>query len=405
MMMTKKLSFGLMGLMVTGTAFGGEGLYSVGAQPEDLVPLQWIVGVNTIYDDNATPGSANEESSYAVSPYVGAKLTNITPQTIVDLYAQIGMMYYFDKPSNIDSTSSNSRLNLDIYHDVSERLSINSKNFIAYELEPNYSYGYASSRQNEEHLYWNSDQSVDFNWTPRFTTRTGVAYFGTDYKDSSNLNRQAWSVYNQFRYRLNPQSVLTSTYRYTDSQGDGVSSNSTDQYLLVGLEHRFSPNTIGRFQAGAQLRDVDGGQNSTSPYAQMTLISQVNTQLLVRSYVRYSIEDFDTVQFNGLTLAEYDQRKTLRVGLSSSYQLSPKTQLYGGVDYIPTSFEDGRSIPGSLSVADQDETVVNAYIGFSLKFTETIQGSCSYNYTNSNSDLAGRDYDRNRISVGVSATF
>jgi len=292
-----------------------------------------------------------------------------------------------------------------VFHDVSERISLTTRNFVSYELEPNYAYGYASSRQNEEHLYYNTDNSIDYNWTARFTTRTGVQYYGTDYDESDDLNRQSLSLYNQFRYRVSPQTVGTFTYRYTDTSGDGVASDSTNHYVTVGAEHRFSPNTIGRAEVGAQFRDVDQGDTSTNPYLEMTVISRVNTQFLVRAFARYSVEDFDTVQTDGISLFEYDERYTLRIGTSASYDLSPKLQLFGGVDYIPSSFESGRRITGLGPVPDADEDVLNAYIGFALRITETIEANCSYNYTDSDSDLTGRDYDRSRISLGVSAVF
>ena len=405
--MHQKLTAGFAGLFLTSSAMAGEGLYSVGAQPEEMLPLEWIVGVKAIHDTNAAPGGALDgEDTSSVLPYIGAKLTGITPQTIIDLYAEVGMMYYFDQPATLDDTSINSRVSLDVYHDVSERISLTSRNFISYELEPNYAYGYASSRQNEEHLYWNTDNSIDYNWTERFTTRTGVQYYGTEYDDSDNLNRQAISLYNEFRYRVSPQTVATATYRYTDTEGEGVSSDSTSHYLTIGAEHRFSPNTIGRAKAGVQFRDVDAGGNSTNPYAEATVISRVNSQFLVRAFARYSVEDFDTVQVIGGSFYEYDERLTLRIGTSASYDLTPRLQLYGGVDYIPTSFNDPRLVSGpAVPVSDADEDVLNAYIGFALKITETIEANCSYNYTDSDSDLAGRDYDRSRISLGLSASF
>ncbi len=405
--MHQKLTLGLAGLFLTSPLMAGEGLYSVGAQPEDLLPLEWIVGTKAIYDDNTAPGGALDgEDSSAVLPYIGAKLTHLTPQTIIDLYAEVGMMYYFDKPSGLDDESINSRISLDIFHDVSERITLTTRNFVSYELEPNYSYGYASSRQNEEHLYWSTDNSIDYNWTARFSTRTGIHYYGTEYDESDDLNRQSISLYNQFRYRISPQTRATATYRYTDTEGEGAASNSTNHFITVGAEHRLSPNTIGRAQVGVQIRDVEGGENSANPYVEASLISRVNSQFLVRGFVRYSVEDFDTVQRIGFSTIEYDERLTMRLGASASYDISPKLQLFGGLDYIPTSFESGRVVSGPpISVGTADEDVLNAYIGFALRITETIEASCSYNYTDSDSDLTGRDYDRGRISIGVNAVF
>lgn len=402
------IQIGILSLCASGFAFASDGLYSVGAQPDDTpLPLQWMVGAQLVYDDNVAPNgfAATEEDSMAFSPYVGAKWTSVTPRTIIDLYANVSTMYYFDAPATVDDTSINTRFNFDITHDLSERISVSSRNFVAYELEPNYAYGYASSRQNGEHLYWSTNQSLDYNWTRRFTTRHGIGFSGTDYQDDPNLDRQAYSFFNSLRYRLSPQTVLTAQHRYSDSSGGGVASDSSNHFLTVGAEHRFSPNTIGRIDTGVQLREVDSGDNSTSPYLDMSLNTQVNRQLTVRGFVRYSIEDFDTVQTDGVSVFEYDERSTLRVGVSSSYSVSPKLQVFGGVDYIPTSFESGRLLAGPGPVADADENVLNAYIGLSLRITDNLEANCSFNHTTSDSDFNGRDYDRNRISLGVSAYF
>jgi uncharacterized protein (PEP-CTERM system associated) len=95
----------------------------------------------------------------------------------------------------------------------------------------------------------------------------------------------------------------------------------------------------------------------------------------------------------------------LRFGISGEYSISPTLSVFGGVDYIPTSYNDGRVISGPGPATDQDEDIINAYIGLSMKFNDYLTGSASYNYTHSSSDLPGRDYDRNRVSVGVSAEF
>lgn len=411
MIHSKSLFIGILSLAVGSVCLASDGLYSVGAQDEDTpLPLQWMVGAQLIYDDNVAPnGLGTDEDSMAFSPFVGAKWTSVTPRTIIDLYANISTMYYFDAPSTVDDATINTRLNFNVTHDVSERITLTSRNFVAYELEPNYAYGYASSRQNGEHLFWSTNQGFDYNWTRRFTTRHSVGFSGTDYQDDNNLNREVFTLANSMRYRLSPQTVLTAQHRYTDSTGGGLSSDSSNHFFTVGAEHRFSPNTIGRIDTGVQLRDVENGNSSTAPYLDMSLNTRVNRQLRVSSFLRYSMEDFDTIQGIGLAAAEFDSRKTLRFGARSDYTLSPKVTIFGGVDYIMTSFEDGRSIVFATPVPNADEDVINAYIGFALRITQNLEANASFNHTTADSDFdsdfGGRDYDRNRISLGVNAYF
>jgi hypothetical protein len=405
----KTLKIGICSLLLTG-AVTAEGLYYVGTETLESLPLKWSVGVNLIYDDNVAPSTLRaKESAFSVNPYVGVSFVNVTPQTTWDVYARLGLIYYFDNPQGTEDVHGQSRVGVNLTHRFSERLRFSSRNFISYELEPDYSYAYANTRSIKEYFFWQTDNSLGYRWSERFATYTGFQLSGLDYQDVRDNDRFTWMVYTQGRYQLSPQTVLTAEYRYSQTTGNGVSSDSTNQYLLGGVEHRFSPNTIGILRVGAQFRDVDNGDNSTSPYLEFALNSQINQQFRVRAFARYGLESYDTVQtlfLPAMTRVEYDQRKTLRIGVNGEYALSPMLSIFGGVDYIPSTYEDGRRVDGSVGpVPDSDEDVINAHIGLSVKFNDYLYGSLSYSHTNSSSDLRGRDYDRNRVSVGVRAEF
>lgn len=400
---------GLLGFLAIGSA-SAQGLYYAGTEATESLPLKWMVGTSFIYDDNVNPGYGPEEDSMAVNPYVGLSFVSITPQTTLDVYARLGMVYYFDAPDGMDDMNSQSRAGISFTHRFSERLRFVSSNFISYELEPDYSYGYASSRATGAYFFWQSDNSVGFRWSERVGTYTGLRLSGTNYTDSDapNNDRFTWELYNQFRYQLSPQTVLTTDYRYGVTTGNGYASDSTNQYLLLGAEHRFSPHTVGIIRAGAQFRDVDDGQSQTSPYVEFALNSQLTEAFSVRSFARYGIEDYDTVQSIGGDPVEYSDRRTLRFGLNSEYVISPMLSINGGIDYIPTDFQGGQFVDGvneGDSAPDFSEDVINAYIGLSVRFNDFLTGSVSYNYTDSSSDDDIREYNRNRISVGLSAEF
>lgn len=407
--MKKTFTNGILSLALVSAANAGEGLYAVGIEPEDSIPLAWIAGMDLTYDDNFLASSSNEFETFSVTPYIGASLQSVSPQTLVEIFAKLGMNYYFDTPQGIDDTSSQSRLNLNIRHNFTERLGFTTNNMVAYEMEPNYDYGIASSRESEEHLYFVSDNYVSFRWNDLLSTRTGLELSGLNYQDTDESNRMTITGYHQFRYRLQPLTILTAEYRYSDSSGDGQSSDSTEHYLLVGAEHRVSPNTVGMFKVGVQARDVNDGSDSTSPFAQMSFRTIMNEQFSFSGYARYGIEGYDTVQTSVTGLigipVEYDERETLRLGLTGSYLISQQLSVFGGINYVPTRYAGGRIISSGLGAPDQDEDLINAYIGLSMKFTENLTGTLTYNHTDSTSDMADREYDRNRISLGVNTQF
>ena len=405
-------------------AFGAEGLYYTGTEAQESLPIKWLVGGNLIYDDNVNPtsrgpgagGQSAAESSMAVNPYVGASFVSLAPQTTLDVYSKLGMVYYFDAPDGIDDINSQSRLGVSVIHRFSERVRFVSRNFAAYELEPDYSYGMASSRQSSEFLSWSTDNSLGYRLTERFGTYTGIRLNGSSYDDddSGNLSdRTTWQVYEQLRFQYSPQTVLIGEYRFGETlTRNDLASESTNQYFLIGADHRFSPNTIGTVRTGAQLRDVDRGTNSTSPYLEFALNSQVNRQLRLGAFMRYGMEDDETVldpdSSLGTVYFNYDERSVFRLGMTGTYLLSPDLSLNSGIDLIQSEYDSGRQVsPAGITTGPSlSETTVNAYIGMSVKLTDFLYGNLSYNYSQVVSDVNDyREYDRNRVSVGVSAEF
>jgi hypothetical protein len=82
--------------------------------------------------------------------------------------------------------------------------------------------------------------------------------------------------------------------------------------------------------------------------------------------------------------------------------------VFGGVDYLPTSYQGGESLqtpPYIGNISDLDQNLINANIGLSVQFTEKLTGTLSYNFTNSSSDIQFQDYNRSRINLGLTAEF
>ena len=67
------------------------------------------------------------------------------------------------------------------------------------------------------------------------------------------------------------------------------------------------------------------------------------------------------------------------------------------------AYEDGTT----TTADDVDESLINAFVGFDLQIAENLYLNGSYNFEDLSSDEESgfREYDRNRMSIGVRATF
>ncbi|MGB2265553.1 MAG: hypothetical protein ACPIB0_01805 [Akkermansiaceae bacterium] len=386
----------------------GQGLYDIAPNEEarESSPITWNAGLLYNYDDNVSPTAnlASDDEASSVNAYIGATLVDITPQTTWDVFVRLGGTFYLEQleADGADEIYGQSRLGLNWAHRINERLRLSSRNYFAYELEPDYSYGFSTDRQLDEYFHYQTDNAVGYRWTQHASTYTGFTIRGVDYQGSASGNdRLLYSFYNQFRYRTSEQTVWTADYRYGETESSGTADDSINHFLLLGVEHRFSPQSVIAVKGGMQMRDVDGGADEDSPFMEAAIRTRMNEQLSVRAFTRYSIEDYGT-SFDNFT---YDTNETLRVGISSDYILSPQITLQAGVNLIFMDMQDGRLVPGGAPRADADTDLINLYLGCAYKINDGLFLTGSYNWTDSDSDLPGRTYERNRVSIGLRTEF
>ncbi|MDP0490061.1 MAG: outer membrane beta-barrel protein [Verrucomicrobiota bacterium JB023] len=384
-----------------------QGLYSIAPaddEASDSLPLKWTVGANLGFDDNPTPLSNSDDESLYASAFVQANMVSVSPQTTWDLMARVGGLYYIDglDGSNADDFSPNASLGLNVTHRVSERLRLSSRNLLSFEREPDYSYGLSSDRAVGNYFRYTTDNSVGYRWSERFATITGVVFSGVAYEDLDRSDYNRIQFYNQFRYRATPATVYTAEYRYAMTDHD-TSGDATSHYILGGVEHRISAASAIILRAGAQLSERDGGDSKTQPFVEGVLKSQMTEQLGVQAFVRYSTEDWSrSIRDGSGSVSVYDSNQTLRFGLKASYALNPRLTLFGGANVIFRDYED--EVVGTFG--EGSETLYNLNAGASFQVQDNLFLTGSYNFTTSDSDFGGsREYDRNRVQVGVQATF
>ncbi|MDG2324290.1 MAG: hypothetical protein P8M08_12305 [Akkermansiaceae bacterium] len=400
--MKKQFTVTAVSLICIGSV-SAQSLFDLAPSSDDSepLPLTWTAGAGLGFDDNAVPLVAgSDESSLYGSAYVGASFLSRTPATTTEFFARLGIVHYFDDidagGQNVDQSSSVAGFGLNWTNRISDRLRFVSRNTLNKEREPDYAQGFQGAASGD-YLRWSTDQAVGYRWSERLGTYTGVRYEDVSYDDIDGFDRSTLTLYNDFRYQLSPQTVATFTYRLSEVDG-GVVSDSTNSYFLVGLEHRFSPNTLGVIKGGVQNRDVDGGGDSSNPYFEASVRSQINEQFTIRSYVRYGVEDYA----RSIIGINFEGSETLRLGLTGTYGVSEQLSLNAGVNYVSLGYVD--SIPAGVDV---DEDSLNLSVGFRLELSDTMWLNGSYNFETLSSDFVAvdREYDRNRINLGINTTF
>ena len=386
--------------LATGS-LAAQGIYNVSPNDgvTDSLPLEFTGTVNLGWDDNVTPTvkSNRDDSSSYTSLNAAANYLNIDSQTKIDFNLKLGALYYIDnvESSSASDTYSDSKLLLNVAHNVSERLSFSTRNYVFYGLEPDYNYGTVNDRSNDEYLMFSTDNSMNFKWTDRLGTNTGIRYSQLDNSgDSSRSDRKNLSLYNQFRYVLSQQAVSTVDYRYRMTDvNKGLDSDN--HKVLVGVDYRLNKTATIVAKIGAQYRKVDGRDSETDPTFEIGYMQRVNKMFRVRANLAYDINDYGTSSSG----ANFENNQAFRLSLAGDYQLSQKLYLTGGVNYVANDYYGGR--------AEDEVDVFNISIGATYNILDNLAANVNYNYTDSSDDgdTLSRDYDRNRVQAGLTYTF
>ena len=376
----------------------GQGLLSLG-QDDDFdseLPFTVTLATGVGYDSNSGVNSLTENDSVYYQAGVSVAYSSaLSDQTRVRVGGHFSTIHYADQAPGLEDTYYNSRVTLDFSHAVSPRLKIGNNFYLSYEIEPDYQVGASTVRRTDQYLYGYNNFSVAYAWSQRLSSVTNYIVSGVSYDDGAfDLNdRLSHTFGHQFKYALNRRTAATAEYRFSFTNFDQSAFGDTDShYFLAGVDHSFSPQLAGSIRAGAQLIDYDRGGDRTRPYVEGALNYRAGEDTSFRAYTRLGIENSE--------LLGYEDRYSWRTGLSANHMLTARLSAHGGIHYVHNEFEE--SIFG---LADFSEDLVALNIGLGYQILTNVSLTADYSFVNISSDVPSREYDRNRVSVGLQATF
>ncbi len=393
------LLFGAALSLGIGTQASAQGLMAVQNYSADFKndqPLTFSVTGRGGYDKlnykSNTPG-LDDFASYFIQGGVGMTYADADPTTPWNIGLDLGAIHYLDGIPRYDDTFYNARIAFNIAHQMSERLKFSNNFYLSYEAEPNVANGASTTLYNGQYLYGFNNFNVSYAWSQRFSTTTSYTIDGIAYEDdmvSGLEDRLSHLVAQQFSYAISKQTSLAAEYRYrfTDYRHrDDVDFQS--HFALAGIDHAWSERFSGSFRAGAEFYKSDRAKN-TSPYVETALDYAVARETMVRWFASLG---YDAAEIGG-----FDSRYALRTGLNASHQITRKLGVNTGVAYSYSTFDAG-------AAGDVAEHSVMLSAGVSYQLLENLALDAQYSYSLLTSDDAFREFDRHRVSLGLTASF
>jgi hypothetical protein len=275
-----------------------------------------------------------------------------------------------------------------------------------------------------DNAYWDYEQAgIDVPRGVNGQTLPGFQPIFSSY--SGTLDRLEQSGVIDLRWQLGPQTLglLGYRYRHVEYTGDEVINgtafvpapgatpipvsgdksdvrNYDSHYGYLGVEHSFRPDLFGSLKAGVRYTDNyndPNGNTDTGPYVQADLTYEQSSDT---SFSLGFSQDFSTTDIVGSANDYVRGINTSVAYLAFRHRLAPSLYLSGQGTFQYSIFQGGGD-----TYDGQADMYFMAGVNLEYWFNKHLSGQLGYNYDNLSSDIPGRDYDRNRVYIGLSATY
>ncbi len=405
-------------------AVGAVGLQAqYDAQPEK--PWSVSARVRGFYDDNyaTLPSSMKEESwGASINPALGyTLLRDLT--TIGVKYEYDGRWYEARPRGEMDHTHI---ADLNLRHTFSERYKLDvDDNFVVgqepYLLNPANSLGSSFIRTVGDNMRNTGSIAFTAGISERVSTRIGYVNSLYDYTEdgvnsrSAMLDRMEHLISADLRYQFQPTTTGLIGYQYgftgynsDDFLYDPASGialpaeyrDSESHYLFLGVDHSFNSQLSALVRLGAQYTifpnaDVD---DTLSPYADASMSYAYREGSTFSLGVKHGRNATDVALFTtGVANTTLDAESTT-VYAAASHRFTPKFIGTLRGQWQGSSFNQGMA-------NDEMDNFYAVDLNLSYEFMRHLWGEVGYAYDRLDSDIQNRGFDRNRVWVGVRATY
>jgi hypothetical protein len=392
----------------------------------------WTVSgtLNGFYDDNYntvspnTPGVQRRGTfGFQLEPSITLKLP-ANSQTDLSVKYQFDMLYYQDRPSNkadydnIFDLLAGHRFNERYRVDVSEEF-VNSQD--PQVLDPS---GSVVARVNGNNIRNTAAIKLTSQITPLFGVvasyqNTLYAYDQTGTGSlSAQLDRLENLITVDTTWQLTPDTMGIVGYMFgliNHTSSDQLfaanpgppatpsgSPNLLDNYshtFYVGAQHTFTRDLSGTAKAGASYYDYYNDSaigTSWGPYVDLSgSWTYMNGGVLTGGF-HVSRNETDVGGTSAANLTQ-DQLSEMLYG-TVSQQITPK--LNGAL----TGTFQNATFNGGVNDGESDQ-IYTLGLQFVYQFTHYLSGNLGYDYTQVDSNIPLREYDRNQVFLGVTATY
>jgi len=419
-------------------AVGLLSLASASAQTYGLAPnltpqelsKTWSVSaaLRGFYDDNYNTSPTKQDSfGLEFAPTISANFP--LEQTFIGFSVIYSLRYYENRPEGEFDQSV--QINGVLAHSFSERIKLDLNDNFALSQEPEIlSMGPLSTpfRTEGSNIRNRASASLTTGLTPTFSAVWGYANTFYDYEQegatgsrSALLDRMEHLFSINGRWQISPATIGIVGYQYgiVDYTSDDLlvdpttlppgasqnalaeSRNSTSHYGFVGVDQSFTAQLVASLRGGIQYAVYPNAVLSTEsqlfPYGDASLSWTYAPGSYLNGGLRHQLSSTDVAYNIGGVTPTLDSSATV-VYAAINHQFTAKltASLLGQVQF--STFNQGNA--DALS-----ETLFGIGANVAYRINQFLSAEAGYSFDTLETDLPGRNFDRNRVYLGLRGNY
>lgn len=341
------------------------------------------VSVTQSYDDNITYVATNEKSDWRLSPKFQLDALLEGKLRLLKLSGGIDRNIYYDN-GDFDNTSENFDVNF--MQELSKLDRIIILNSFDHTYEPR-SFEDAFGRTLGRYGYYRNDFIFNYNRDLSKQMNVNVRY--SNQINNISRSNSSDSYLNQVGARFTYYASSALVFFFTENFFYRTFHPGQDSYtnrVLAGIRKFFTKQLYIDAQVGPDFIRSFNDESYIRPYTEISIVDDLDEVTQIRIFFAREY------QTNAYTQDLFD---SWRIGGSVSRQFTKRLAADANVFYGHGEY---------LSIG-REEDLWGGSLGMSYDLNRYWKGSLRYSHSTQDSNFSGSEYDKNVISIGVSAQF
>jgi hypothetical protein len=259
------------------------------------------------------------------------------------------------------------------------------------------------TRRRGDYTYNNLDGNLGYNLTPRWVVNLGASWDRWRYAEVSEAAVNDHDDYGMTISAINaldPRSSVGANYQLSIADYSSATASDTrgslTHTLYLSYIRRFNPRLSLQIGPGFQVQQLSEGGDNIAPWVNMVVSYVAGARSLATFGFSYYLSSTD--------ISSYRSAANAVMYLNTRYQLTPKAQLGMDFSYVITTYQSpGLTFTGGLVEQQEDSWRINFNGGYNFKPWVGI--NASYEFSQVISDFTSRNFERNRLSLGVTLRY